>query len=136
MVPPAAERAAEILAASVAGVRQEANPAMAAAYGAVLEIGTIAQNGIQRQLILTNKRVDAVVAVPILVKREDFRDGYDKTARFSVTMWILFGMSSSYYLDANASRSRAGIFSSKVQEIGQLPRTSDPRPSSYLISFS
>jgi hypothetical protein len=61
-------------------------------------------------LILTNKRTGAVVLVPILTEREKFPDGYSKTARFSVKMLIVKSMSSSYSLDAKASRGRARIF--------------------------
>ena len=71
------------------GMRKEANPAVAAAHRAVLQIRTIPQGRIQRQLILTNKRTGAVVLVPILAKRENFRDGYSKIARFSVKMLIV-----------------------------------------------
>jgi hypothetical protein len=74
------------------------------------QIRTIAQDGIERDLILTNKRTSAIVLVPIRVKRENLAGGYDKNARFSVTMLILLCMSSSYSLDANASRCRARIF--------------------------
>ena len=97
---PAAKGTAKILPARIARMRQEPDPAVTAAYGAVLQIGTIAQNGIQRQLILTNKRVGAVILVPVLAKRKNFRDGYGKNARFSVRMWIVWTMSPSYYLDA------------------------------------
>ncbi|MDA1052602.1 MAG: hypothetical protein O3C40_19270 [Planctomycetota bacterium] len=110
MVLPAAKCAAEILATRVAGMRQEADPTVAAANRAVLQIRTIAQDGIQRVLILTDKRIGAVVLVPILAKRENFRDRYDKIARFSVTMLIGFCIPSSYSLDAKASRGRARFF--------------------------
>lgn len=110
MVLAAAERAAEILAARVTGMRQETYPAVATANCAVLQIRTIAQDGIERVLILTNKRIGVVVLVPVLAKRENFRDRYNKIARFSVKMLIGFCMSSSYSLDAKASRGRARIF--------------------------
>jgi hypothetical protein len=93
---PAAKRAAEILTTGVARMSEEANPAVAAAYRAVLQIRTIAQNGVQSELILTNKRKGTVVLVPILAKRENFRDSYDKIARFSVRILIGFCISSSY----------------------------------------
>ncbi len=86
MVLPAAERAAEILTTRVAGMCQEADPAVAAANRAVLQIRTIAQDGIQRALILSNKRKGAVVLVPLFAKRENVGDRYDKSARFSVKM--------------------------------------------------
>ena len=107
---PAAERAAEILPARVAGMSKEANPAVAAVYRAVLQLRTIAQDGIQRELILTNKRMSAVGLVPILAKSKNFRDSYSKIARFSVKILMVISMSSSYSLDAKTSRGRAGIF--------------------------
>lgn len=110
MVLAAAERAAEILAVRVTGMRQETYPAVATANCAVLQIRTIAQDGIERVLILTNKRIGVVVLVPVLAKRENFRDRYNKIARFSVKMLIGFCIPSSYSLDAKASRGRARIF--------------------------
>ena len=110
MVLSAAKGTAKILPFRVAGMREEANPAVAAPHCAALQIGTIPQGRVERQLILTNKRTGAVVLVPILAKRENFPDGYSKTARFSVTIWIFFCISSSYLLDAKASSSRARIF--------------------------
>ena len=101
---------AEIPTTRIAGMCKEANPAVAAAHGAALQISTIPQGRIQRQLILTNKRTGAVVLMPILAKRENFRDGYRKTVAFSVKMLIVLSISSSYSLDAKASRCRARIF--------------------------
>ena len=109
VVLSAAKGAAKITAARAARMSEEANAAVATAHSAVLPIRMIVQDGIQRDLILTNKRKDAVVLVPILAKREDFRDGYRKTARFSVKMLICFCISSSYSLDAKTSRGRARI---------------------------
>jgi hypothetical protein len=48
--------------------------------------------------------------MPIRAKRKKFPDGYDKNARFSVKMLIVFCMSSSYPLDAKSSSGRARIF--------------------------
>ena len=70
----------------------------------------IPQDGIKCELILTNKRKGPVALVPIFAKRENFRDGYKKTVKFSVKMLIGFCISSSYSLDAKASSGRAGIF--------------------------
>jgi len=91
-------------------MREEANPAMAAVDRTACQTGMIAQDGIQRELILTNKRISAVVPVPIRPKRKEFPHGYDKNARFSVKMLSVLCIASSYSLDANASRRRAGIF--------------------------
>ena len=70
----------------------------------------IAQNSIQRQLILTNKRKGAVVLMPISAKCKNFAEGYHKNAKFLVRILIDCCMSASYSLDANASRGRAGTF--------------------------
>jgi len=69
-----------------------------------------AQHGIQRLLILANKRTGAVVLVPIVAKRKKFRDRDYKNAKFSVKISNVLGMSSSYTLDAKASRCAARIF--------------------------
>jgi hypothetical protein len=116
MMLPAAERATQILATRVAGMRQKADPAVKAENRAVPQLRTIAQDGIQRALILPNKRKGAVVLVPLFAKRENFGDRYDKSARFSVKMSSGFCISSSYSLDAKASRRRARIFSCSSTE--------------------
>jgi hypothetical protein len=110
MVLTATERAEEILPIRIPRMCQEANAAMAAGGCTACQTGMIAQDGIQRELILTNERTDAVVLMPIRAKRKEFPEGYDKNAKFSVTMLILLCMSSSYPLDANASSGRTGIF--------------------------
>jgi hypothetical protein len=125
MVLPTPKGTAEILAARVAGMSQEAYAAVATPHGAVVQIRTIPQDGVQRQLILPNKRNDPVVLVPILAKREKFRDGYSKSDRFSVTMLIGFCISSSYSLDAKASRGRARIFCALEPKIREPLRTND-----------
>jgi hypothetical protein len=111
VVLTAAERAAEIPPIRVPRMCQKANSTVAAVDRTACQIGTIAQDGIQRDLILTNKRTSAIVLMPIRAKRENLAGSYDKNARFSVKILILLYMSSSYELDANASRGRAGIFS-------------------------
>lgn len=125
MVFPTAERAAKIPAARVAGMREEANPALAAAHRAVLQLGTLSQDGVQGELILTNERLVAVVLAPILAKSKRFRDGYGKSDRLSVKMLILSCISSSYSLDANASRGRARIFARLSKKPARPIRTND-----------
>lgn len=110
MVRPATEWAAQILPTRIARMREKANPTMAAGDRTACQTGMIAQDGIQRQLILTNKRTSAVVLMPSRAKRKEFPDGYDKNARFSVKMLTVLCMSSSYSLDAKAASSRARIF--------------------------
>ena len=89
---------------------QEANFTVAAVDRTACQTGMIAQDGIQREMILTNKRIDVVVLMPILAKRKEFPDGYDKNARFSDKMLIVLDTSLSYSLDANAARCRTRIF--------------------------
>ena len=110
MVLSTTERAAEILSTCIPRMREEANPTVATANRTLFQIGTIAQDGIERQLILTNKRTGAIVLMPFLAKRKNFPDRYDKIARFSVKMLIVLCISSSYSLDAKASRCGARIF--------------------------
>ena len=86
MVLSTTERAAEILSTCIPRMREEANSTVATGNRTLFQIGTIAQDGIQRELILTNKRKGAIVLVPIFAKRKNFPDGYDKIARFSVKM--------------------------------------------------
>jgi hypothetical protein len=100
-------------------MRQEANPTTAATYRAACQTRMHAQNGIQRQLILTNKRIGAVVLMPSSGNRKEFPEGYDKNPRFSVRMLMVFCMSPSYSLDASASRGRAGIFCGSAHTIVQ-----------------
>ena len=91
-------------------MREEPNPTVATSHGAVLQIGTVSQKGIQSELILTNKRTSAIVLIRIFAKRENLGDGYRQMAKFSVKMLSGLCISSSYSLDAKASRGRAGIF--------------------------
>jgi hypothetical protein len=104
MMLTATEGAAEISSTCIPRMREEANSTVATGNRTLFQIGTIAQDGIERELILTNKRAGAVVLVPIFAKREKLCDGYRKIARFSVKMLICFCISSSYSLDAKASR--------------------------------
>lgn len=119
MVLTATELAVEIPPIRVPRMRQEANPTVAAMDRTACQTGTIAQDGIERDLILTNKRTNAVVLMPIGAKRENFAGGDDKNARFSVKMLIVFCISSSYKLDAKASRCRARIFQAFTPNLEQ-----------------
>jgi hypothetical protein len=49
-------------------MREEPNPAVETADRAVLPLRMTPQDGIQRHLILTNKRNDTLVLVPILAE--------------------------------------------------------------------
>jgi hypothetical protein len=111
MALAATEFTAKIFPIRIPRMRQEANPTTAAADRTACQMRMSAQDGIQRPLILTNKRTGTVVLMPIFGIRKEFPDGYDKNAKFSVRMLMLLCMSPSYSLDAIASRGRAGIFS-------------------------
>ena len=110
MLSPTAKGATKITAARAARMSQKANSAVTTVHRAVSPIRTIAQDVIQRQLILPNKRTSAVVLMPIFAKRKKLPDGYDKNAKFSVTMLSVCGIPSSYSLDAKTSSGRARIF--------------------------
>ncbi len=110
MLLTAAEGAAQVLPTPIAGMREETDLTVAASYCAVRQIRAVSQERVQSELILTNKLTSPVVLVPILAKRESFRDGYNKIARLSVITLIVLCISSSYSLEAKASRGRAGIF--------------------------
>jgi len=125
VVLAATERAAEILAIHVPWMREKANSTVATVDRTVRQIGTIAQDGIDRQLILTNNRVDAIVLMPIRAKGKEFPGGYDENPRFSVRMLSVLFTPSSYELDANASRSRARFFCVLCQIVSKPAGASD-----------
>jgi hypothetical protein len=114
LLPPpvlaASERTVKISSMRVPRVRQKANPTMAAVHRTACQTGMIAQDRIERRVILTNKRTRAIVLMPIRAKRKEFPGGDDKNARFSVKMLIVFCTPSSYELDADTARSRARFF--------------------------
>lgn len=68
LVLPAAKGTAKILPAGVAGMSEETNSAVTTPNRAAPPLRMIAQDAIQCHLILTNKRIDAVVLVPVFAK--------------------------------------------------------------------
>jgi hypothetical protein len=68
MVLAATERAAEISPIGISRMRQKADSAMAAVNRAACQIRMIAQDSFHCHLILTNKRLGAVVLMPIRTK--------------------------------------------------------------------
>ncbi len=105
---------------------------MAAVDRTACQIGMIAQDGSERELILTNKPASAIVLMPIRAKRKEFPGGYDKNARFSVKMLSVFDTPSSYELDADASRSRARFFYWSAQKYCRPDRATDPSANAKL----
>ena len=70
----ATELTAKILPTRISRMRQEADPTTAAADRTACQARMLAQNGIQRQLILTNKPIGAIVQMPLFGIREEFPD--------------------------------------------------------------
>ena len=70
-------------------MREKANPAVRAVSNAAQKLGMGLQDRVQRGLILPDKRLGAVVLVPICAKREKLLDGYGKKARLSVIILIV-----------------------------------------------
>jgi hypothetical protein len=95
--------AVEISPASIAGMGEKADPAVATAHQTTAQFGMASQNRPQRHLILTNKRLSRVVPVPVGTKNVNLLEGYEKKDRFCVTMRIVLSISSSYRLDVKSS---------------------------------
>jgi hypothetical protein len=86
MVLTTTKLAAQVPPTCIPRMREEPNPTPAAADRTDCRIRMSAQDGIHRQLILTNKRTGTLVPMPIPAKRKELADGYDKNAKFSVRM--------------------------------------------------
>jgi hypothetical protein len=121
MMLPAAERATQIPPTGVPGMREEANPAVLAGNGAAEKLRMSLQNRVQRRLILPDRRLGAVVLVPIRANREKLLDGYCKKTKLSVMMLNVV-TPSSYPFDAKASRGRARFFVRTGQEPATIVR--------------
>jgi hypothetical protein len=65
MVLAATELTAKVPPIRIPRMREEANPTTAAVNRTACQTGMLAQDGIQRQLILTNERIGAVVPMPV-----------------------------------------------------------------------
>ena len=126
MVPSTAEWTTQIPPTDVPRMREKANPAVRAVSNAAEKLGVGLQNRVQRRLILPDKRLGAVILVPIRAKREKLLDGYSKKTRLSVMIPIVVDTPSSYLLDANASRGRARFFVRAGQQLATTARTNDP----------
>ncbi len=127
MLFPAAEWAVQISPASIAGMGEKADPAVATAHQATAQFRLAPQNRPQRHLILTNKRPGRVVPVPVGPKNVNLLEGYEKKDKFCVTMRIVLSISSSYPLDAKSSSGWAGSFCAPLREIQTLVPAIGPR---------
>jgi len=108
MMFAAAERTTEIDASRVAGMSDEANIAVRALDRASSQFRMVGEKGIESRLILTDKRFDLIILMPVGTIREQLLDADNKKARFSVRIW--YCTPSSYFLDAKASRGRPRFF--------------------------
>jgi hypothetical protein len=110
MVLSAAEGAMQIAPTGVSRVRQKPNLAAAARRDTAAKFRMRGHNRVQSFLVLPNKRLGTIVLMPVVAKIKNFRDSYDKRARFSVKILIERCISLSYLFAATASRGRARIF--------------------------
>ena len=109
MMPPAAEWTTQVSPTCVPGMSEKPNPAVQTGNSATLKLGMGLQNRVQRGLILQDKRLGAIVLMPIRANREKLLDAYGKKAKLSVIILMLF-TPSSYHLGAKATRGRARFF--------------------------
>ena len=84
MLLTAAERTARNGAPDVPGIRQIANPAVAAEPHAALQSRMKRQHRIQCRLIVPHQSTRAVSLMPVAAVRKRLRHGHDKSPRFSV----------------------------------------------------
>ncbi len=84
MLLTAAERAARNGASDVPGIRQIANPAVAAEPHAALQSRMKRQHRFQRRLTVPHQSTRAVSLMPVAAVRKRLSHGHDKSPRFSV----------------------------------------------------
>jgi hypothetical protein len=111
MVPPATDGAAQVQTPSVARVGEKPQSAMRAVSHKWQQFVIGGQDGVECGLILMDERFSAMILVPIGAKRENFLEGDDKKARFSVRMASDGFTPSSYLIGAQASRGQGEVFS-------------------------
>jgi len=107
---PAAERAAQIPASPVPGISQKEYPAMFASRQAPSKVWLVLDDRPQTEVILQYKLPNPIIVIPSIAKFKTLTDFYGKFARFSLIILIVFCISSSYPIEANASTGGAGIF--------------------------
>jgi hypothetical protein len=112
-----AEGTVQIVSAGIAGMSEKPNSTMTTASDARLQIVIVFHGFVERVLMLLNERDGAILSMPIGTKRETFRQRDDKNARFSVMIRMLLDISSSYPLEADASRGRMRIFYARSRMI-------------------
>ena len=106
----AAERTTQVVATDILGGREKPNAAVDTARHAALKSRMDVQCLVELRLILQDKRLGAVLLVPIGPKRENLREPDDKKTRFSVIIEMFLCTPSSYQTDAKLSIGRARLF--------------------------
>ena len=107
---PAAERAVQIPTSPVPGIGQKEYPAMFASRQAPSKVWLNPYSRPQQEVILQYKLPNRLIVIPALAKFKTLPDFYCKFARFWLIILIVFCISSSYPIEANASIGGAGIF--------------------------
>ena len=110
MVVSAAKGTTQVPTTGVPGMSQKLNPAATAGHDATLPFGMGLKERGQRDLILLNNRLGAIVLGPIRPKQEDLLERDDKKAKVSATIETVLCTPSSYLTEAQASTSRARFF--------------------------
>ena len=98
----------EICTAFIAWMGEKLDVAMFALLQTKLKVGFVFQDGFYSKIVLKNEIVDLTCPIPIRFKFKIFLNLYGKKPSVSLTMLMLFGMSSFYYKSSTLSRSRAG----------------------------
>ena len=110
MVVSAAKGTTQVPTTGVPGMSQKLNPAVTAGHDAILPFGMELKERGQRDLILLNNRLGAIVLRPIRPKQEDLLERDDKKAKVSATIETVLCTPSSYLTEAQASTGRARFF--------------------------
>jgi hypothetical protein len=110
VVPSTAKGTEKIPPTGITRMSEKPYSAVPTASQATLQLPITLHGLVERLLILLSERDNAILSMPIGTKRETFRQSDDKNARFSVMIRMLLNISSSYTLEAEASRGRTGSF--------------------------
>jgi len=125
-----AERTAEITSTGIARIRQKANATVNAMGETPVQVRISSNDRVERVLVLTNKRINTLVQVPIFAKCKEIADGDDKKASDSVIISNL-DTPSYYSINAKASRRSTRFFYRLVAIDDRHLGTSPTAPISY-----
>lgn len=123
VMAPTTERATQIDPIRVTRMRQEPDPAVDALHGTATQLRMRLQHRVQCGLVLPNKRISAIILVPIQTKREKLLDADNKKARLSVTIGGALHTPPSYRPGALAPRGRTGIFVALTKKFAAVSRS-------------